>query len=62
MEKKPEDSEGVADAPGKAAEKETEALPISKDPASAAVPKPKDPAPVEEVPDPDEDDLDDLDG
>jgi peroxin-19 len=51
MEQKPGDLEGLAKATGKAIEKETQ-----------AVPKPKDLAPTEDVPDPDEDDLDDLDG
>ena len=59
--KKAEDSGGPTEAPGKAVENEPEAAATPKDPA-AAIPKPKDPAPVEEVPDPDEDDLDDLDG
>jgi len=51
MEQKPGDLEGLAKTTGKAIEKEAE-----------AVPKPEDPARTEDVPDPDEDDLDDLDG
>jgi len=62
MESKPGDSEGLAEASGKALEKETTAVPVSKDPAPAEVPKPNNPISTEEVPDPDEDDLDDLDG
>lgn len=54
MESKPGDLEGLAKTTGKAMEKEE-----SKPTTSA--PK-QDPAPVEDVPDPDEDDLDDLDG
>ena len=51
MEQKPGDLEGLAKTTGKAIEKETQ-----------AVPQPKDPALMADVPDPDEDDLDDLDG
>jgi len=61
MENTPGGPEGLPQSPGKATEKESEAAPTLKGPVSAAVPKPKDPAPGEEVPDPDEDDLDDLD-
>lgn len=62
MEKKPGELEGLAEASGKAMEKEPETLPTPKDPAPADIPTPKGPVPAEEVPDPDEDDLDDLDG
>ena len=51
MEQKPGGLEGLGETTGKAIEKETQ-----------AVPKPMDPAPTVDVPDPDEDDLDDLDG
>ena len=63
MESKPGDLEGLAEASGKAMETDTTAVPIPKDPASEA-PKPKEgsPVPTKDVPDPDEDDLDDLDG
>jgi peroxin-19 len=62
MEKQPGDLEGLAEASGKAMEKESDPALVPKDPASADIPKPKDPVPTEDVPDPDEDDLDDLDG
>jgi peroxin-19 len=61
METKPGDLEGLAEASGKAIEKESDPAPVPDDPASE-VPKPKDPVPTKDVPDPDEDDLDDLDG
>jgi peroxin-19 len=51
MEKEPGDLESLVEASGKAMETE-----------SSSTPNTKDPAPKEEVPDPDEDDLDDLDG
>ena len=62
MEKKPGDLEGLAEASGKAMEKESDPAPVA-DPASET-PKPKEgsPVPTKDVPDPDEDDLDDLDG
>ena len=62
MESKPGDLEGLAEVSGKAIEKETTAAPVSKDPAPAEVPKPTNAVSTEEVPDPEEDDLDDLDG
>jgi hypothetical protein len=62
MEKKLVDLEGLAGGSGKAMEKDSASIPIPKDPVSAEVPKPKDPVLAEDVPDPDEDDLDDLDG
>lgn len=62
MEKKPGDLDGSAEAPGKATEKESDPTPIPKDPASAELPKLKETVAAEGVPDPDEDDLDDLDG
>ncbi len=62
MESKPGDLEGLAEASGKAMEKDTTAVPIPKDPASTEIPKPNAPVPTEDVPDPEEDDLDDLDG
>jgi hypothetical protein len=60
METKPGDLEGLAKSSGKAVEKEAEATSTPKDPA----PKQEStaPLPTEDVPDPDEDDLDDLDG
>ena len=59
METKPDYLEGLAKPPGKAVEKEAEVT-STKDPA----PKQESTAPIptEDVPDPDEDDLDDLDG
>ena len=62
MEKKLGDLEGLAEGSGKAMEKDSASIPTPKDPVSAEVPKPKDPVLAEDVPDPDEDDLDDLDG
>lgn len=62
MEKKLGDLEGPTAAPGKAMEKESDTTPVPKDPPSAEAPKPKESVASEEVPDPDEDDLDDLDG
>jgi hypothetical protein len=62
MEKKPGDLEGLAEASGKVMEEESDTALIPKDPAPADVPKPKESVPTEDVPDPDEDDLDDLDG
>jgi hypothetical protein len=62
MEKLPGDSEGLAESSGKAVEKEAEGASTTKDPTSVEVTEPKDHAPMEAVPDPDEDDLDDLDG
>jgi peroxin-19 len=62
MESKPGDLEGLAEASGKAMEKGTTAVPIPKDPASTETPKPNAPVPTKDVPDPEEDDLDDLDG
>jgi len=63
METKPGDLEGLAEVSSKAIQKEEEPAPVSKDPASTtAAPTRKDVASSEEVPDPDEDDLDDLDG
>lgn len=56
METKSGDLEGLVQATGKAIEKK------ESNPPAASASKP-DPAPaVEDVPDPDEDDLDDLDG
>ena len=51
MEKEPGDLEGLAKTSGKVVELE-----------SSSTPEAKEPVPKEEVPDPDEDDLDDLDG
>lgn len=66
METKPGDLEGLAETSSKAIQKEAEAesKPVSKDPApaEAAAPVQQNVASAEEVPDPDEDDLDDLDG
>lgn len=63
METKAGDLEGLAETSSKAIQKEEETAPVSKDPApTTAAPTQKDVAPTEEVPDPDEDDLDDLDG
>jgi peroxin-19 len=60
METKPGDLEGLAKSPGKAAEKEAEVTSTPKDPASKG--ESEAPIPIGDVPDPDEDDLDDLDG
>jgi peroxin-19 len=60
METRPGDLEGLATASGKAVEKEAESTTKPKDPASKE--ETKAPIPTEDVPDPDEDDLDDLDG
>lgn len=67
METKPGDLEGLAETSSKAIQKESEAAAAPKteykDPAPAAsAPIQQDVASTEEVPDPDEDDLDDLDG
>jgi hypothetical protein len=55
MESKPGDLEALSKTTGKAIEKEQ-----SKSTTASALKQ--DPAPIEDVPDPDEDDLDDLDG
>jgi peroxin-19 len=60
MEKKSE--ENPIEASGMAIEKESTATPTPNDPAPAEVPKPKDAVLAQDVPDPEEDDLDDLDG
>lgn len=52
MESKPGDLEGLAESSGKAIKKET----------TVSAQESKAPACTEDVPDPDEDDLDDLDG
>jgi peroxin-19 len=62
MEKKLGDLEGLAEGFGKAMEKDSASIPTPKDPESAEVPKLRDHVLAEDVPDPDEDDLDDLDG
>lgn len=53
MENKPGDLEGLADATGKAVERESATTAAQIPPPTAA---------VADAPDPDEDDLDDLDG
>jgi peroxin-19 len=60
MEAKPGNLEGLAKSSGEAVENEAEVTSTPKDPA----PKQESTAPIttEDVPDPDEDDLDDLDG
>lgn len=58
MEKKTGDLEGLAETSGEIMEKEAEST--SKAPAEAT--KSHDAAQAEDIPDPDEDDLDDLDG
>lgn len=60
MESKPDDSGVPATILDKATEKETDTKPTSKDPAPTAGMRA--PEATEGVPDPDEDDLDDLDG
>ena len=61
METKAGGSEGLAETSDKAIQKEAES--ISKSPAPKEdAPRTQDALPIEDVPDPDEDDLDDLDG
>lgn len=69
METKAGDLAGLAETSVKTIQKETEALPTPKDPAPTQAaskvedaPNAQDVAATEDVPDPDEDDLDDLDG
>jgi len=63
MEKQADDLEGLAKTSGKAIEKQSDVASKPKDPASTAETyKPAEQTATEDVPDPDEDDLDDLDG